>query len=63
MLDLTIEAVAKLIRQRRATDFFKPHLDRKLNNSGISAAARAHVEARRSRLAVSFREPCVNQRQ
>jgi MFS family permease len=28
-------------------------LDRKLNNSGVSAAARAHVEAQRSRLAAA----------
>jgi EmrB/QacA subfamily drug resistance transporter len=35
------------------TDVFQTALDRKLNNSGISAAARAHVEAQRSRLAAA----------
>jgi MFS family permease len=35
------------------TGVFQTALDRKLNNSGISAAARAHVEAQRSRLAAA----------
>jgi MFS family permease len=35
------------------TNVFQTALDRKLNNSGISAAARAHVEAQRSRLAAA----------
>jgi MFS family permease len=35
------------------THVFQIALDRKLNNSGVSAAERAHVEAQRSRLAAA----------
>ena len=35
------------------TNVFQTALDRKLNNSGISSAERAHVEAQRSRLAAA----------
>jgi hypothetical protein len=35
------------------TNVFQTALDRKLNNSGISAAERSHVEAQRSRLAAA----------
>ena len=35
------------------TDVFQTALHRKLNNSGISAAARAHVEGQRSKLAAA----------
>ena len=42
--------------------FFQTALDRKLNNSGISAAVMAHVEAQRSRLAaVETDDPLARQ--